>query len=64
MSKNPKESLKIVNIEGENLLNDLRIFNEVFRKHLPYDNIKSHGKPRFYLLSRKHIFGKGIGRGV
>ena len=55
----------LVSLQEANVKKSKKIIeNEVFRKHLPYDNIKSHGKPRFYLLSRKHIFGKGIGRGV
>ena len=53
----------MVNIEEENLLNDLRNFNEIFWKDVPYDNIKSH-KNQSFTLSRKHIFGKTTrGRG-
>ena len=40
------------------LLNDLRNFNEIFRKDVAYDNIKSPKKTRFHSLPRKHIFGK------
>ena len=36
----------MVSIDGENLLNNLRNFNEMFRKHVDYDNIKSHRKAR------------------
>ena len=40
--------MKLVNIDEENfhLLNDLRNFNEFFRKNVIYDNIKSHKKNR------------------
>ena len=40
--------MKIVNIDGElsYFPNDLRKFNEIFRKAVPYDNIKSHKKTR------------------
>ena len=36
----------MVSIDGENLLNNLRNFNEMFRKDVDYDNIKSHRKAR------------------
>ena len=38
--------MKIVYINEENIhhLNDLRTFNEIFRKDMAYDNIKSHKK--------------------
>ena len=41
-----KKSMKIVYIKEENIhhLNDLRTFNEIFRKDMAYDNIKSHKK--------------------
>ena len=39
--------MKIVNIEGENLPNDLRNSNEIFWKDVTYDNIKSHKKQGF-----------------
>ena len=51
--------LKIVNIEEEKssyLLNDLRKFNEIFRKDVTYDNIKNHIKLRLHNLSGKYIF--------
>ena len=35
------------------LLNDLRNFNEIFRKDVTYDNIKSHKKPVLHPLSRR-----------
>ena len=44
-------------------LNDLTIFNKVFRKDVTYDNIKSHKK--LHPLYKRHIFGKpqgGIGQ--
>ena len=36
--------MKIINIDGENLeeLNKLRNFNEIFRKDVTYDHIKSN----------------------
>ena len=37
--------MKIGNLGREKLLNDLRNFNETFRKYVTYDNIKSHKKP-------------------
>ena len=43
------------------LLNDFRNSNEIFRKDVAYDSIKSHKKVRFHPLSRKHIFGKIAG---
>ena len=39
-------------------MNNLRNFNEIFRKDMAYDNIKSYKKPEFQSLCRKHIFGK------
>ena len=42
--KQSKKSMKIVNINGKKssyFLNDLRNFNEIFRKDMDYDNIKS-----------------------
>ena len=38
--------MTIANINTDNLLNDLRNFNEVFRKDVTYDEIKSHKKDR------------------
>ena len=35
----------------------MRDFNEIFKKDVTYDNIKSHRKPRFYSYSEKHIIG-------
>ena len=43
-------------------MNDLRSFNEVFRKDVTDGNIKSHQKPGFHALFKRHIFGKAIGR--
>ena len=37
------------------LLNDLRNFNETFRKYVSYDNIKCHKKAGLQPLSGKHI---------
>ena len=36
----------------------LRNFNEIFRKDVAYDNIKSHKKPGLYPLSTRDTFGK------
>ena len=45
MSKNPKiVNMKIVNIDKENL-RILRNFNEISRKNVSYDHIKSPKKP-------------------
>ena len=56
--KKSKKSMKIVNIEGENLytLDDWRNCNEVLRKDLAYDKIKSPKKTGFHSLPRDHIF--------
>ena len=44
------------------LLNDLRIFNDIFRKDVAYDNIKSHKKNQsFTLCLENKIFGKSTG---
>ena len=40
------------------LLNELRNFNEMFRKHVTYDNIKSHKKTGLHAFSEKHNFTK------
>ena len=37
--KKIEKSVKIVNIEKENLLNDLRNFSEIFGKNMAYDDI-------------------------
>ena len=37
--KKSEKSMKIVSIDGENLLNDSGNFNEIFRKDVIYDNI-------------------------
>ena len=45
--KKSEKLMKIVNIDGRKssyLLNDLRNFNEIFRKDMTYDDIKSHKK--------------------
>ena len=51
--------MKIANIEQRNssfLLSDLRNFNEIFRKDVTYDNIKSHKKPGFHPLFSRYIY--------
>ena len=54
--------MKIVIVEEENLyenlLNNLMNFNEIFRKNMIYENIKSHQKAGLDPLFRKYIFGK------
>lgn len=35
--------------------------NEIFGQKVTYDNLKSHKKLGFELLSGKYIFGKNIG---
>ena len=39
-------------------MNDLRNFNETFRKDVTDHNIKSHKKANFYTPFRRYIFGK------
>ena len=56
--------MKIANIEQRNssyLLNDLRNFNQILRKDVTYDNIKSQKKTRFHPLFRRYIFRKITG---
>ena len=36
----------------------MRNFNEIFRKDVTYDNIKSPKKAGLHPISEKHIFGK------
>ena len=43
-------------------LNDTRNSNEVFKKDVTYDNIKSHKKSWFYPLFRRYIFRKAKGK--
>ena len=43
------------------LLKDLGNFNEIFRKDMIYDNIKSYKEPRFYPLFRRYTFRKTTG---
>ena len=44
--KNPKSCRKVDTDEGNlHIPNDMRNFNEIFRKYVPYDNIESHKKP-------------------
>ena len=62
--KKSEKSIKILNIEGKKfsyLLNDSRNLNEIFKKDVVYDNIKSHKKAEFHPLPRKYIFGKVTG---
>ena len=50
-------------VESEKM-NDLRNFNEIFRKDVTYDNIKSHKKPGFHPLFRRYIFRKSTKGGA
>ena len=53
--------MKIVNTDKKKcsyLPNNLRNFNEIFRKIISYDNIESHKKPGLYSLCRKYSFEK------
>ena len=56
--------MKIINIDGENLeeLNKLRNFNEIFRKDVTYDDIKSN-KNQVLTLSLEDMFLKNHRRG-
>ena len=50
--------MKIANIwqrNPSNLLNDLRNFNELFRKDVTYNDIKSHKKPGFHPPFRRYL---------
>ena len=44
-------------------MKNLTNFNEIFRKDVTYDNIKSQRKPGFYPLFRRYIFRKATDRG-
>ena len=48
----------------EKIFNDLRSFNEIFRKGATYDNVKSHKKAGPNPLSRRYTFQKTTGRRV
>ena len=43
--------MKIINIDGENLLNYLRNFNEIFREDVTNGNIKCQKKPGLHPAS-------------
>ena len=43
------------------LPNDLRDFNEIFRKDVTYDNVKSYKKVALHPVSKRCIFGKATG---
>ena len=49
--------MKTANI-GREILHIFWDFNGIFRKHLTYDNIKSHKKPRFHYILRRYVFFK------
>ena len=51
-------------LKSSYLLNNLRNFNEVFRKGVTYDNIKSYKKPEFHPLFIRYIFGKTTREGL
>ena len=44
--------------KSSHLLNDQKDFNEIFRKHVTYDNIKSHKKQGFTLSLEDAFLGK------
>ena len=54
--------MKIANIARE-ILHDLSNFKEIFRKDVPYGNIKIHKKTGFQPLFRRYIFRKTTGGG-
>ena len=58
--------MKIVNFEEKNLLNALRNFNEIFKKHVTYDTNKRHKKAMvkagLHPLFRKQNFGRTTGQ--
>ena len=58
--------MKLANIDREilHLLNDLRNLNEILRKDVTYDNIKSYKNPGIHPLFRRYSFGKPQGGGV
>ena len=45
--------MKAVKIEGENFHIFQKNFDEILVNFVAYDNIKSHKRPMFHLLSRK-----------
>ena len=56
MSKKFKKLMKLVIMDGKKssyLLNDLRNFDEIFRKNVAYDNIKNQRKARVLSFSRR-----------
>ena len=53
--------MKIANIVKEDLLNNLWNFNEIFRKDVAYDNIKSHKKPGIHYLLSRYFLKKNEG---
>ena len=50
--------MKIVITEGGNLHINLRNFNEIFRKGVTYNNIKSHKKAGFHFLCLENTFSE------
>ena len=42
----------------------MRNLNEMFRKDVTFDNVKSHKKGGFHPLFRRYIFGKTKGPGA
>ena len=55
--------MKLANIDEENLLNGLRNFNEIFRKSVAYNNIKSHKKAGLYPPLENTVYEKPQGAG-
>ena len=61
MSKKSKRLTKIAKIDEENLYifwNNMMNFNEILRKNIAYDDIKSQQKLGLHPFPRKHNFGK------
>ena len=60
-------SVNVLNVAEENfsyLLNNSKNFNEIFRKNVTSDYIKSHKTTGLHPLFKRYIFGKTTGRGV
>ena len=44
-------------------MNDLRKFNEILRKDVAYNKVKSHKRAGFHALFGRYFFGKTTGGG-
>ena len=65
MSKNPKidKNSSYWRRESSYLLDELKDFDEIYSKDVPYNDIISPKEPGPYPLSRKYSFGKTTGWG-